>query len=62
MDTNHLELDNLDMVEGAIRLLKGLEQNGLLSVAQAGLIRLDLMDSMEDILDDMDKQMMSMMR
>ena len=62
MNINHIELENGDMVEGAIRLLKALEQNGALSVVQAGIIRLDIMSSMNDILDEMDKKMMSMMR
>ena len=58
----HIELENGDMVEGAIRLLKALEQNGALSVVQAGMIRLDIMSSMNDILDDMDKKMTRLMR
>ena len=62
MNFTHIELENGDMVEGAIRLLKALEQNGALSVVQAGIIRLDIMSSMNDILDEMDKKMMSMMR
>ena len=61
-DTKHVELDNPDMVEGAIRLLKALEQNGDLSVVQAGMIRLDIISSMNDILDDMDKKMTRLMR
>ena len=60
--TKHVELDNPDMVEGAIRLLKALEQNGDLSVVQAGMIRLDIISSMNDILDDMDKKMTRLMR
>ena len=62
MNFKHIELENGDMVEGAIRLLKALEQNGALSVVQAGLIRLDIMSSMNDILDEMDKKMTRMMR
>ena len=62
MNFKHVELDNSDMVEGAIRLLKVLEQNGLLSLIQAGMIRLDIMSSMNDILDDMDKKMTRLMR
>lgn len=62
MNFKHIELENGDMVEGAIRLLKELEQTGALSVVQAGMIRLDIMSSMNGIIDDMDKKMMSMMR
>ena len=58
----HVELDNPDMVEGAIRLLKVLEQNGALSFVQAGMIRIDIMSSMNDIFDDMDKKMTILMR
>lgn len=58
----HIELENGDMVEGAIRLLKALEQNGVLSVVQASMIRIDIMSSMESILDEMDKKLISLMR
>ena len=62
MNFKHVELENGDMVEGAIRLLKALEQNGVLSVVQAGMVRLDIMYSMNDILDEMDKKMNRLMR
>ena len=56
MNFKRIELENGDMVEGAIRLLKALEQNGVLSFVQAGMIRLDIMSSMDAILDNMESR------
>ena len=58
----NMKLENLDMVEGALRLLNALESTGGISTIAAGMVRLDLINSVEAILEDMDKQLNSMMR
>lgn len=61
MDTNHLELDNLDMTEGALRLLRVLEAKKVISVMDAAVARYEILVEVEGILDNMDDKMRRMM-
>ena len=57
MDTNRLELENLDMTEGALRLLHMLESTGAISVVASGMARYEIINAIARILDDMDEKM-----
>ena len=61
MGTNHLKLENLDMTEGALRLLRVLEAKKVITVMDAAVARYEVLSEVEGILGDMDDKMRRMM-